>query len=81
MERLSIPESDGDKLHDLVDRALAGDEVVITRDGKPVAELRPIVTPETLVGSLEWLRQRAMARPAVDIKSVDLLREMYEEDD
>ena len=81
MERLSVPESDGDRLHDLVDRALAGDEVVITRDGKPVAELRPVGPAEPEVGSLEWLRQRAMARPAVNIKSVDLLREMYEEDD
>lgn len=81
MERLTVPESDGDKLHDLVDRALAGDEVVITRDGKPVAELRPVAEAEPTVGSLQWLRQRAMARPAVDIKSVDLLREMYEEGD
>lgn len=81
MERVSVPDSGGDTLHDLIDRALAGDVVVITRDGKPVVELRPVAGADAAAGSLQWLRQRAMARPAVDIKSVDLLREMYEEDD
>jgi prevent-host-death family protein len=81
MERLSVPEGDNDQLHDLVDRALAGDEVVITRDGKPVAELRPVRQAEPAVGSLQWLRARALARPAVKTSSVEILREMYEDDD
>jgi len=81
MERLNVPESDGEKLHDLVDRALAGDEVVITRNGKPVVELRPVGSAEPAAGSLEWLTARRLSRPAVHIKSVDLLREMYEEED
>jgi antitoxin (DNA-binding transcriptional repressor) of toxin-antitoxin stability system len=84
MDRFSVPAEDEESLHDLVDRALAGDEVVITRGGKPIAELRPIHDAgdaEPPAGSLEWLRKRAMARPAVNIKSVDLLNEMYEEED
>ena len=81
MERLNVPESDGEKLHDLIDRALAGDEVVITRDGKPVAELRPVRPAEPAPGSLAWLTARRLSRSAVNIKSVDLLREMYEEGD
>ncbi|CAL8980101.1 type II toxin-antitoxin system prevent-host-death family antitoxin [Rhodoplanes serenus] len=45
------------QLSDLIDRALRGEEVVITRHGRPVARLAPIepvvgpVTPE----ALDWL--------------------------
>ena len=81
MERLSVPEGESGRLHDLIDRALAGDEVVITRDGKPIAELRPVSPAEPEVGSLEWLRKRAMSRPSVTTSSVEILREMYEDDD
>jgi prevent-host-death family protein len=31
-----------DRLPELIDRALAGERVVITRDGRPVVELRPV---------------------------------------
>ena len=34
------------QLSSLVDKVIAGDEVVITRRGKPVAELRPIRTEQ-----------------------------------
>jgi prevent-host-death family protein len=36
------------QLSALVDRAIAGDEVIITRRGKAVAELRPIETKQTI---------------------------------
>lgn len=68
----------------LIDRALAGDQVVITRHGKPVAELTPVredAMPTDLAGSLAWLKARALARPAVAISSVDLLNEIYEAED
>ena len=43
----------------LIDRALQGEEVVITRHGKPVAELRPVQQrPTPPRGTLEWLRSR-----------------------
>jgi len=35
----------GENLADLIDRAIAGEGVVITRDGQPVAELRPVRAP------------------------------------
>jgi antitoxin (DNA-binding transcriptional repressor) of toxin-antitoxin stability system len=38
-----------DKLSSLIDKALAGEEVVITRHGKPTVELK-IVQPETQPG-------------------------------
>ncbi len=33
----------GNRLPDLIDRAIAGEEVVITRHGKPVVELRTMM--------------------------------------
>jgi prevent-host-death family protein len=74
------------RLPALIDKAIEGEEVVITRHGKPVAELRPsgprISRPS---GSsrvmLEWLLARTRARKSVGINSVELLNQMYEEDE
>lgn len=66
----------------LIDKALAGEEVIITRRGKPVVELRPAAArPEPPIGTDEWLKQRRDARPAIDITSVDLLNLIYESDE
>jgi len=64
----------------LIDLALGGEEVVITRHGKPVAELRPIAVPARTgeKATYEWLRSRRL-RPAVPISSVDLLDLIYEQ--
>lgn len=35
----------GEQLDDLIDRALAGEDVVIARDGTPLVRLVPFVTP------------------------------------
>jgi prevent-host-death family protein len=67
------------RLPTLIDKALAGEEVVITRRGKPVVELRPAArqtTPAT--GTHEWLRARTRARPGVGLTSVEILDLMYE---
>ena len=44
----------------LIDRALAGEAVVITRHGRPVAELKPIPAPPRQVtqADLTWLAAR-----------------------
>jgi prevent-host-death family protein len=65
----------------LIDRALAGEEVIITRRGKPVVELRPaVVRPEPPIGSHEWLEARTRARPGVGLTSVEILDLVYETD-
>jgi len=66
----------------LIDRALQGEEVVITRHGKPVAEIKP-VSRRAMPGSgtLEWLRARTRARPSVGLTSVEILDLMYESKD
>jgi prevent-host-death family protein len=64
----------------LIDRAMEGEEVVITRHGKPVAELRPAtVAPVQGVGSTAWLVSRAL--PSIGVSSVELLNQIYEEDE
>ena len=71
------------RLPALIDQAMAGEEVVITRHGKPVAELRPARqrSAKSAKAMHEWLLARTMARKGVGITSVELLDQMYEEDE
>jgi prevent-host-death family protein len=66
----------------LIDRALEGEEVVISRHGRPVAELRRL-QPAAHAGAMatyDWLRRRRAERPPVGVSSVELLEELYEGD-
>jgi len=66
----------------LIDRALQGEEIVITRRGKPVVELRPVSRPVLPAkGTLEWLRSRRDSRPSIGLTSVEILDLLYETDD
>ena len=67
----------------LIHRALQGEEVVITRHGKPVAELKPLRPrpPAPPRGTYEWLRSCRDARPGVGLTSVEILDLLYETDD
>ena len=70
------------QLPKLIDRALQGEEVVITRRGKPVVELRPASPrPEPPIGTDSWLFARTRARPGVGLTSVELLNLLYESDE
>ena len=69
------------RLPKLIDKALGGEEVVITRRGKPVVELRPAVArPTPPIGSDEWLFERTLSRPGVGLTSVQLLDLLNETD-
>lgn len=68
-------------LPSLIDKALEGEEVIITRRGKPLVELRPTaVRPTPPVGSHEWLAARTRARPGVGLTSLQILDLLYESD-
>jgi prevent-host-death family protein len=56
METYSVAETKS-RLSELIDRACAGEAVVITRHGRPVAELRGIPVPARPVSQadLDWL--------------------------
>jgi prevent-host-death family protein len=69
-------------LSELIDRALAGEDVTITRHGRPVVQLRPVqpelgpVRPE----HLDWLAARAASRgPAPAQEAGELVSEMRDE--
>jgi len=67
------------RLPSLIDKALAGEQVIITRRGKPVVELRPTSRQAApAAGTHEWLRARTHARPGVGLTSVEILDLMYE---
>lgn len=85
MSAYSVAEAKNN-LPSLIAKAEAGEEVVITRHGKPVAELRPVLianknAKEVGEGSYEWLRARRAKRPSIGMTSVELLDALYEEDE
>jgi prevent-host-death family protein len=70
----------------LIKAAAEGEEVVITRHGRPVAELKPKLpvapgAPHRRLEVYEWLKAQRDARKGVDIDSVDLINEMHGETD
>ncbi|HEX4097800.1 MAG TPA: type II toxin-antitoxin system prevent-host-death family antitoxin [Caulobacteraceae bacterium] len=52
------------RLSELIDRALEGEGVVITRHGRPVVELKPVAQQGRIVtrDDIEWLRARRVGR-------------------
>lgn len=88
MGKHSIAEAEG-RLAELIDRALEGEEVVITRDGAAVAEIRPVEQPETkqpapgpmTEETLDWLRERRAGRKMSRIDAGTLLSQMRDEEE
>jgi antitoxin (DNA-binding transcriptional repressor) of toxin-antitoxin stability system len=72
-----------EELSRLIDQAQGGQVVTITRDGKPVAELRALeVAPKRRSSAhlIDDIAARAKLRPWVGKSAVDLLREMRDEE-
>jgi prevent-host-death family protein len=68
-----------DHLSKLIDEALAGEEVTITRHGKPVVELQPARTAAAGRWSLELIDEiaaRAKTLPSLGESAVDIIRRM-----
>jgi len=69
------------RLSELIDRALDGEDVVITRHGRPVVELRPIssavkpITPE----AIDWIAQRRVGRRVPREDAVTAVRKIRDE--
>jgi prevent-host-death family protein len=70
------------RLSSLIDRAMKGEEVVITRHGRPVVALRPLSDePSPLTDEdIDWLvRHRVGKMPAED--AATLIRRLRDEED
>ena len=80
MSRHSVAEAKN-RLPELIDRALAGEGIVITRHGRPVVELRAVVPPAmpVTVADLQWLAERRVGQHG-QMDAGALLRTMRDED-
>lgn len=64
-------------LSELLDKVAAGEDVVITRHGRPAGRLSAVVQPKEPVPSLAEFRKRM---PRLRKSSVTVLREMRDEE-
>ena len=75
------------QLSKLIDRALRGEPVVITRRGEPVVELKPVrPAPRPITGAItradiEWLRARRAQLPYCDSDAGTFVSQMRDEED
>ncbi len=69
-------------LSELIDRALKGEDVVITRHGHPVVELKPVCPPPRRIteAEIEWLRKHRIPRSGDTEDAATLVRRMRDED-
>ncbi|HEX3538051.1 MAG TPA: type II toxin-antitoxin system Phd/YefM family antitoxin [Stellaceae bacterium] len=71
-----------DQLSKLIDRALKGEGIVITRRGEPVVELKPVRPPPRPVtpADLDWLWEHRIPRLSDDEDASALVRRMRDEE-
>ena len=71
-----------ERLGELLDEAIAGEDVTIARDGAAVVSLTPSPpTPRPLtLEDIAGMRARALARPGLGADAVTLVRQMRDDD-
>jgi prevent-host-death family protein len=69
------------QLSKLIDRALKGEAVVITRRGEPVVELKPVrAAPRAITeADIEWLRANRVGQTMPKIDAGTLVSEIRDE--
>jgi prevent-host-death family protein len=82
MSHYSVAETKN-QLSELIDRALKGEGVVITRHGHPVVELRSIAKAASPVtgADLDWLRAHRVGTCPTLHDAATLLSDMRDEDE
>jgi prevent-host-death family protein len=70
------------KVSELIDRALKGEDVVITRHGHPVVQLKPIVAQGRRVtqADIEWLKTHRVGNVMPKEDAGTLVSRMRDED-
>jgi prevent-host-death family protein len=68
-------------LSSLIDRALEGEDVVITRHGQPVVELRPVRRPARpmTAADVDWLAARRVGKTRSSVDAATLIRQLRDE--
>jgi prevent-host-death family protein len=71
------------QLPELIDRALGGEEVIITRHGHPVVELRPVPAPPRRLteADLAWLDRHRVRSSGPAEGAGEFVSKMRDEDD
>jgi len=71
------------QLSKLIDLALNGEGVVITRRGQPVVELKPVRPPPRPItkADIEWLRKMRARLPTSNIDAGTFISQMRDEED
>jgi antitoxin (DNA-binding transcriptional repressor) of toxin-antitoxin stability system len=73
-----------DHLPELIDRALQGEDVIITREGRPVAELKAVPAPPphrpVTAADLDWLAERRSKLPRSSVDAGTFVSQMRDED-
>ena len=70
-------------LSELIDRALRGEGVVITRHGRPVVELKPVVEmPRAVtIADLDWLSAHRVGKAPLKEDAAALVSRLRDEDE
>jgi antitoxin (DNA-binding transcriptional repressor) of toxin-antitoxin stability system len=70
------------KLAELIDRALRGEDVVITRHGRPVVELKAVPAPPQQITreAIEWVATRRIKVRGDKTNAAELVRNMRDEE-
>jgi prevent-host-death family protein len=70
-------------LSELIDRALEGEGVVITRHGHPVVELRPVRKPPRRVtqADIDWVARHRVKRRTPGVDAGTLVSRMRDEEE
>jgi prevent-host-death family protein len=69
-------------LSKLIDRAIEGDSVVITRHGHPVIELKPLSAPRRPMtdADMDWLKARRVGRKRPKLNAAELISGIRDEE-
>jgi len=78
MDSISLAEAKA-RLSEIIDRVSEGETVQITRRGKPVAQIAPIVQPRKPI-DIEALRALTSKMPMQKESAGDFIRRMRDED-
>ena len=70
------------QLSRLIDRALDGESVIITRHGHPVVEIKPLKSPvrHSAKDALAWLEGKRLKLRGEGVDPVELVAQMRDED-
>lgn len=81
MSKHSVVEAKN-QLSALIDKALGGEHVVITRHGRPVVELRAVDAPPRRIteADIAWLDKHRGKRKAMKTDAAALVRQMRDEE-